>query len=237
MAEFHVLFHPFEFRIGFCEGNAILISSKNLPMEAAFFDRHCNDAFESCWSIMGSCASSLIKRKDLVIVVDPGAPQLGGSGAIKARLNQLGLKVKDVNLVINTHLHGDHVGSNFVFRGKPLIIHEGELKSQSLSEIQRAYIEPMEVQEIRGDTKIADDVWIIETPGHTHGSTTVIIGTSEGRVAIAGDTIMAREHFLEKKLPDWESNYKEIFKSMEKIESLKPKKIVPGHDFPFRMTF
>lgn len=234
MAEFQILFYPFEFKIGFREGNAILVSSKNLPIESAFFDKHCNDIFASCWTIIGSSASSLIKNKDLVIVVDPGAPQLGGSGTLVARLNQLGLKVDNVNFVINTHLHGDHVGSNFVFNGKPLLIHEKELKSQRLSEIQRAYLEPMEVREIKGYTQIADDISIIETPGHTSGSITVIVDAPEGRVAITGDAIMAKEHFLKRKLPEWELNQEEILKSMEKIESFKPKIIVPGHDFPFK---
>jgi len=36
MAEFHVLFYPFEFRVGFYEGNAILISSKNISAEPRF---------------------------------------------------------------------------------------------------------------------------------------------------------------------------------------------------------
>jgi len=53
------------------------------------------------------------------MIVDPGSPQIGGSGALKARLAQLKLQIEDVSYVVNTHLHGDHAGSNFVFRGKP----------------------------------------------------------------------------------------------------------------------
>ncbi len=237
MAEFHVLFYPFEYRVMFYEGNAVLISSKNAFAEAAFFDNitaH-DKTFGNCWSIVGSCTTSLIKNGNSILIVDPGSPQIGGSGALKARLAQLKLRVEDVSCVVNTHLHSDHVGSNFIFRGKPLLIHKNEIKSRNLTEIMRAYIAPMEVREIKGNTQVTDDVSIIETPGHTPGSVTVMANTPQGLVAIAGDTIMAKEHFLERRLPEWEPNKEQIFKMMDRIESFKPKIIVPGHDSPFNL--
>lgn len=88
---------------------------------------------------------------------------------------------------LSTHLHGDHAGSNHIFRGKQLLIRENEIKPQSVSELQQAYIAPMEIREIREDTKIADDVWIIEIQSHTSGSITVMADIPQGLIAVTGN--------------------------------------------------
>jgi len=68
----------------------------------------------------------------------------------------------------------------------------------------------------------------VETPGHTPGSITIMAETSHGLVAITGDAIMAREHFVKRKLPKWVQNREQVFKSVDKI-SFKPYMIVLGH--------
>jgi glyoxylase-like metal-dependent hydrolase (beta-lactamase superfamily II) len=236
MAEVHILFYPFEFRVGFYEGCAVLISSKNATVEAKLFDDMTvhNKIFGDCWCTLGSCTTTLVRSKDSIIIVDPGATSVGYS-ALRARLSQLNLTPEDISCVVNTHLHGDHAGSNSIFRGKPLLIHEKEIRSENVSELSRAYIANMVVKQFSGDKQVTEDIQLIETPGHTPGSITVLVDTPKGLVAIAGDAIMAKEHFLQRKLPEWEPNSELIFKSMDKIEGFKPKIIVPGHDFPFTL--
>jgi len=39
-------------------------------------------------------------------------------GVLESRLKELELTPSDIDMVINTHLHGDHAGSNFIFREK-----------------------------------------------------------------------------------------------------------------------
>lgn len=75
--------------------------------------------------IFGSCNTVLVESSKRIIV-DPGAGEVGAWGVLESRLKELGLTPYAIDIVVNTHLHGDHAGSNFIFRGKKLIIHENE---------------------------------------------------------------------------------------------------------------
>lgn len=78
--------------------------------------------------IFGSCNTVLIESGKRIIV-DPGVREVGSWGVLESRLKELGLTPSDIDIVVNTHLHGDHAGSNFIFRGKKLIVHEKEALS------------------------------------------------------------------------------------------------------------
>lgn len=167
------------------------------------FGRLLEKSFDS-WMIFGSCNTVLIESSKRIIV-DPGAREVGSWGVLESRLKELGLTPSDVDIVVNTHLHGDHAGSNFIFRGKKLIVHEKEALSiqSKWPEFTEACIKPLDVEEISNDTQITEDVKVITTPGHTLGSISVIADTPEGLVAIVGDAVMSRRDYLQRKIPEW----------------------------------
>lgn len=104
---------------------------------------------------------------------------------IENRLAQLGLKPRDINLVILTHMHLDHAGGLSVFcdtpAGSHVLVHEDELK-QALFELYSRGVHDyggylrsdfdvpgIAYETIDGDLWLADDLQIITLPGHTAG--------------------------------------------------------------------
>jgi len=144
------------------------------------------------------------------IVVDPGPFYVGRLPAIA--LGWRGLSTRDIDLVINTHLHTDHAGGNSIFKGKRLIFHEAEY-----SHHPRAWIDyvsdGMAVSLMKGDDMVlSDGVKLLHTPGHTPGSISVLVETEGGRVLITGDA-------GEKEISPLVSEY-------------SPRLVIPGHGDP-----
>ena len=183
------------------------------------------------------CNTVLI-RSDKNVIVDPGNFHVGMYGPLKVELSKRGLSPKDIDVVVNTHCHHDHNQSNFLFRGKKLIIHKKELelaKQMYWPEYVEAFFGILDIEDsIYDGMEIARDVRIYETPGHTPGSISIVANTPRGPVAILGDTAMLRLDYTERKLSHWysEEQKRQINMSMDKISSMNPAMIIPGHDEP-----
>jgi glyoxylase-like metal-dependent hydrolase (beta-lactamase superfamily II) len=188
---------------------------------------------------LGSTNTVLIRDEDMNIILDPGILQLGRYGSLKKRLEEFDLTPDDINLVINSHCHYDHIEANYMFRGKPLIIHEKELEYTDKlywPEWREAFLGIMDQQVITGDHKVTKNVRIIETVGHTPGSITTLVETDEGLVALVGDAVIVKEDLLELRPPSVVTKNIEAevaVNSLKKIRSLNPVLVVPGHDAPF----
>lgn len=187
-------------------------------------------------------SNSVLIRSNKNIIVDPGHFHMAFYGIMTARLKELGLEPKDIDAVVNTHCHHDHTGANCLFRGKKLYIHQRELDfaregNTSFSywkEYVSAFFETLDIQRITPDMEIARDVRIIETPGHSPGSISVLVDTPKGLVAIIGDTAMSRREYQQRDLSRLYSPEAKaaINKSLDLVESLQPKTIILGHDYP-----
>ena len=94
----------------------------------------------------------------------------------------------------------------------------------------------MDIQSLSGPRKLTENVSIIETPGHTPGSITVIAETVEGLVACVGDAVIVKEDLLELRPPSVVTkniNAKDAVDSLRRIATVQPALVIPGHDAPF----
>ena len=236
MAEVEILFHCFYLQFGVYEGHPIL--SLRWPL-TPMPEPEVSEAYGGLVFNIGSTNTVLIRDEGLNILIDPGILQLGRYRAMQRRLAQLGLKPENIDIVVNTHCHYDHVECNYLFRGKPLIIHEREIeyfRRLYWPEFADAYFSIMDVEAIRGDKELTGNVKVIETPGHTPGSISVVAETPEGRVICAGDAIIVKEDLLELRPPSVVSiNYdpEMAVESLRRIRDLDPSLVIPGHDAPF----
>ncbi len=138
------------------------------------------------------------------IVVDTGLK--GEETQIVKALARLNLRPEDIDLVVNTHSHLDHCGNNHIFaRARILSPKEGE--------------------------KIAPGVFVMETPGHSLDSISVVVKNSE-IVVIAGDALPTFGNFQKNVPPASHVDRALATASMAKIISLA-NVVVPGHDLPF----
>lgn len=148
------------------------------------------------------------------------------------RLRRAGVAPEQVDVVLCTHLHADHVGWNTMLRdGRwvPTFPNARYLFSRIENEIgdprrnpaadadlQRggAYrdsvlpvIEAGQVDLVDGDHAIDDTITIVPAPGHTQGHVAMHLRNSAGRALFAGDAI---HHALQVCVPRWNSKFCEL---------------------------
>jgi glyoxylase-like metal-dependent hydrolase (beta-lactamase superfamily II) len=189
---------------------------------------------------LGSTNTILVRDEGKNILIDPGIIQLGRYGCLPKRLAEFGLKPADIDIVVNTHCHYDHTEANYMWRGKPLIIHEKEYDYSAefyWPEWRIAFIDILEVHKFKGEKKLTNNTRLIETFGHTPGSVSLLVETCEGLVACIGDAAIVKEDYLEFREPSVVTkNISGVIavESLKKIAAYKPVLVIPGHDTAFR---
>jgi N-acyl homoserine lactone hydrolase len=138
------------------------------------------------------------------IIVDTGLK--GEEEIILEGLARRGLNPEDIDSVINTHAHQDHTGNNFLFsRANVLFPKEGDL--------------------------IAPGVKIIDTPGHSMDSISVVV-ESQHVVVLAGDALPTFSNYIKSVPPAHHVDRGMACRSMSRILKIADV-VIPGHDRPF----
>ncbi|MBC9935879.1 MULTISPECIES: N-acyl homoserine lactonase family protein [unclassified Leucobacter] len=94
---------------------------------------------------------------------------------IPAQLALCGLAPEDIDIVINSHFHFDHVGGNKYLTNAQILVHKDELRHALVPEpFERLgysdlsfNFDKSKYRFISGEYEIAPGVTLIETPGHT----------------------------------------------------------------------
>jgi len=119
---------------------------------------------------LASCTVTLIQDNDKNIIVDPGMNKT----LLLEALKKENLETKDINYVILTHMHADHVLLTALFENAK-VIDGGSI-----------YTFDGKIQD--HDGKVPEtNIELIETPGHDPNECSIIIQTGEGKIIIASD--------------------------------------------------
>jgi N-acyl homoserine lactone hydrolase len=169
------------------------------------------------------------------IVVDPGYQTQGDmlAGALAAR----GIAADEVQTVVMTHLHADHLSAVAQLRRDvDLHVHEAELETPH-ARIQRGLLDRVRVRPFGGDAgEIAPGLRWVHTPGHTPGHVAVLVDTAEGLVAIAGDTLGPDPGAFERmELPEGFPEREAHLAAFQRLRGLGPALVIPGHNPPVAM--
>lgn len=122
-------------------------------------------------------------------VVDPGAE----GKKIVQEINRMGLQIK---YIINTHGHVDHVGANGVVKaatGAKILLHRNDLDLYQrpmfgLSLVQKSPPLPDTYMEEGTQITLGQlTMSVTETPGHTQGGVSLVLGSA----VFTGDTLFA----------------------------------------------
>jgi len=151
---------------------------------------------------------TLVKDKDIVMVVDPGV--LESQDVLKRKLKEEGLGVDDVNIVFITHSHADHYRNAGMFP-KAKLLEFFALWNGNIAE--------------EWNEQFTDDIKIIKTPGHSSTSLTLLVQAGKGVVAVCGDV------FWKENAPQndpYATNPNKLKESREKILQIADW-IIPGH--------
>ncbi len=132
-------------------------------------------------------------------------------GDVVAALGRLGIQPDDVDMVINTHLHYDHVGGNVTVDGKATfpnaeyVVQRREYEdAMQPNERTRAAYLPVNYQPLHesgqmrlldGETELVPGVRCVVTPGHTPGHMSIIIESGGEYALYACDMATFAIHF------------------------------------------
>lgn len=169
------------------------------------------------------------------VVVDPGY-QTQGDMLLQA-LGQRGLTPDDVGTVVMTHLHADHVTALPQLGRVSLHAHADELRTPHAHR-NRGVMDDATVHALDGDAgEIAPGLRWIHTPGHSPGHIAVLVDTADGLVVVAGDTMGPDPAWFALRtppegLPDRDAH----LAAYDRIASLSPRTIIPGHYPPIQMS-
>jgi N-acyl homoserine lactone hydrolase len=137
----------------------------------------------------------VIDHPDARVLVDTGMtelhPLLADMDPRLWPLSEQDFDLAGIDVVVNTHLHGDHCGGNHLFTDRPIYVQRRELddaRSQDDYSI-REWVEPPGVRyvPIEGELELLPGLRLVPAPGHTRGIQMVVVETVERPVVVAGD--------------------------------------------------
>lgn len=183
----------------------------------------------------GDCMVYLVDCKEELTLIDAGVS--ADITRISQNIIEVGATPKDVSTLFITHSHMDHVGGAASFRknyGSRIIAHE--LDSSALEtadpELTGAGWYNKQLNPCKVDTKLSGEKGMVpvgiktfkwvHTPGHTPGSISILLNTSDGTILFAQDV---HGPFL----PQFRSSITDWARSMKKLLTLDFDILAEGH--------
>ena len=127
---------------------------------------------------------------------------------IGVQLQGLGIPPSEVRWVIQTHLHGDHMGGMGYFENAEFFVNSADYPA-SQGAIPYRYPEWLQptfssfqrnpIADFSGSQPVtkAGDVFIVPTPGHSHGHQSIVLRDGDLHYFFAGDTTFDETQLLE----------------------------------------
>lgn len=176
----------------------------------------------------------LIKGLERNLLIDSG--MVDNFDNLKTCLAEVGLGIDDIDLVILTHEHFDHIGATTLFYDKVMVAahHYAANKIQLQDEfvLMNKYFQENS-KPIRADIWLEDGTVIdlgnyklkvIHTPGHCSGS--ICLYEAEHKILFTGDTVLAGGIFSEICPSGSISDY---LNSLQNLKALNIEAMYPGH--------
>jgi glyoxylase-like metal-dependent hydrolase (beta-lactamase superfamily II) len=155
---------------------------------------------------------------------------------LKSRLSDVGLRIRDVHLVLLTHEHFDHIGATTFFH-KTAVVAAHRLAANKL-DLQDDFVTLNKYHNVPSKPFWVD-IWledgavielgnrrlrVVHTPGHTSGC--VCYFEADEGLLFSGDTVFAGGTLSDVAGSGSVSDYME---SVQRLNNLRVKKILPGH--------
>ncbi|MCO5204308.1 MAG: MBL fold metallo-hydrolase [Anaerolineae bacterium] len=174
-----------------------------------------------------TCSCLLVQSESQLILIDTGVGFLYSmEGRLVATMREKGFAPDDVDIVVLTHIHGDHIGG--------CINHNGELtfsnarfvmggdewhywtSQESLQDAPQWAADTAQqilpkladrMRVIQGQNEIVRGIELIPAPGHTIGHVAVSISSDGDQLLYLSDTAL---HPIHLEYPDWTASVDQI---------------------------
>lgn len=164
------------------------------------------------------------------ILIDPGSGET--IEYVIDEIEKSGMSMNDINKIVNTHNHFDHMGADKYLQDKygyEIYMHPLDKKTVEDKDADALVassfgmqVPDLDITELNEGDKIGD-FEVIHTPGHTRGG----ICLFDGENLICGDTLFSGGNFGRTDLPT--GNMNEMKDSIEKLSKLDVSNLFPGH--------
>ncbi len=191
--------------------------------------------------------SVLVEHEDGLFLLDTGIdldhmnrvlpfelPEQTEEQRIPAQLEVCGFGLDDVTVLVNSHLHIDHVGGNQLFRDTNVrnLIHERELAQARNHEPFEFFgysdkswdYEGANIETFSGDYELAKGVRAIETPGHTVGHCSFLLEGAERSMLLAMDVAYTAAAFEKGIQPGFHHTPVDGVRSIARVKELAAEK-------------
>jgi N-acyl homoserine lactone hydrolase len=176
------------------------------------------------------------------IVVDTG--HAGLRPALDKELAKRDLTPDDIDMVVCTHSHWDHVENLNIFERAQIVLHHRERRYLTaphkndyacpnwIGPLFESYQE--RIREVEEGVQIIPGVEILDAPGHSAGTIAVKVDTDDGIAVVTGDSIQNATVAVERRnaLVFWSDEI--ATRTIDKLVKIADV-IYPGHDQAFRI--
>ena len=154
--------------------------------------------------------------------------------SLEEGISKFGLKPGDIDIVILTHLHWDHISLARLFTNAKFIVQGAELECAynphpvARQQYDKSLFEGLNFEVVNGDVQIVEGIRVLLTPGHSPGAQSVAIETEKGVVVVTGFCCL-QENFEPSKrvkretaviLPGIHFNAMEAYDSMIRVKEV-----------------
>ncbi len=184
------------------------------------------------WKSMSAnnCNTYLLRGDSSCVLIDPGHLRLFDH--VETALEQASLRMEDMDLVLVSHFHPDHIEGAKLFKEKgiPFAVHHMDWETMtSLGRHMGAGVntsswEPDFFLE-EGDLQVKDlSLQIIHTPGHSPGSVSIYW---PGKKVLATGDVLFRDGLGRTDLPGGSGSV--LKESIRKLSTYDVELLLPGH--------
>ena len=181
---------------------------------------------------MLDCNTYVIKD-ETSIIIDPGLTQF--LPELLQDLHRDGIDPKDIDIITNTHLHGDHCWANEAFKkasGGKIILHNLQKKFWEATVTQTSRFFGLPPVEFTPDSFFDNDKLnageiefeLIHSPGHSPDS--ICFYCQSDKILICGDVIF-NQNTGRVDLPG--GSAEQLKQSIERLSQLEIEYLLPGH--------
>lgn len=185
------------------------------------------------------CSIVMVESEGRRLVFDFG--HVGRRRALRRVLAERGLEPADIDTVVLSHGHWDHIQNIDLFGRSRVLVHPAELTflanpaGPHTPSWTSSVLAGLEITETAEGDEVLPGVQVIELPGHTPGSIGLTVATDDGTVVLTGDAVPTLKVLRSGQASGQPTDPEQANASIARVAGLADF-VQPGHDQFLRRT-